>query len=407
MIKLRPHQLRILDAMQSNCKGQVIVPTGGGKTLCMIKDAQREFNSGNKWGFLLKQPDRKTIVVVAPRILLAQQHSDDFDNLLGVHPLLQRRILHVHSGKTSHYSTTDPKKISAWSEANSKYNKLIFTTYHSLHRIQEAKIAVNTLYFDEAHNSVQRHFFPATEFFATGTNSRCYFFTATPKHSATVSHPGMNDHDVYGKVLEQVSAPELVSKGYILPPKVLVKQLEMIKAGRPSVEQDAENLLATIDESGVDKILVCARRTAQIVNLVSETVFAKELKKRGYSWMYITSKTGAVVDGKDVDRGTFFKTLNAWGKEDGKKFVVMHHSILSEGINVPGLEAALFLRNMDLISLSQTIGRVIRTGNNDKKFGLVCVPVYDRVGISTSKKLQAVVDTIFEKGQPAISITKS
>ena len=98
--------------------------------------------------------------------------------------------------------------------------------------------------------------------------------------------------------------------------------------------------------------------------------------------------------------------MNAWGKEDGKKFVVMHHSILSEGINVPGLEAALFLRNMDLISLSQTIGRVIRTGNNDKKFGLVCVPVYDRVGISTSKKLQAVVDTIFEKGQPAISITK-
>ena len=158
MIKLRPHQLRILDAMQSNCKGQVIVPTGGGKTLCMIKDAQREFNSGNKWGFILKNPDRKTIVVVAPRILLAQQHSNDFDDLLGVHPLLQRRILHVHSGKTSHYSTTDPKKISAWSEANSKYNKLIFTTYHSLHRIQEAKIAVNTVYFDEAHNSVQRHF---------------------------------------------------------------------------------------------------------------------------------------------------------------------------------------------------------------------------------------------------------
>ena len=393
--------------MQDNCRGQVIVPTGGGKTLCMIKDAQREFNSGNKWGFLLKQPDRKTIVVVAPRILLAQQHSNDFDDLLGTHPLLQRRILHVHSGKTSHYSTTDPKKISGWKDANSKYNKLIFTTYHSLHRIQESKIPVNTIYFDEAHNSVQRHFFPATEFFATRDGIRCYFFTATPKHSATVSHPGMNDEEIYGKVLEQVSAPELVRKGYILPPKVLVKQLEMIKAGRPSVEQDAENLLATIDESGVDKILVCARRTAQIVNLVGETTFCTELNKRGYSWMYITSKTGAVVDGKDVDRGTFFKTLNAWGKEDGKKFVVMHHSILSEGINVPGLEAALFLRNMDLISLSQTIGRVIRTGNNDKKFGLVCVPVYDRVGISTSKNLQAVVDTIFEKGQPAISITKS
>ena len=392
--------------MQSNCRGQVIVPTGGGKTLCMIKDAQREFNSGNKWGFLLKQPDRKTIVVVAPRILLAQQHSNDFDDLLGVHPLLQRRILHVHSGKTSHYSTTDSKKISEWSGENSKYNRLIFTTYHSLHRIQEAKILVDTIYFDEAHNSVQRHFFPATEFFATRDGIRCYFFTATPKHSATVSHPGMNDEEIYGKVLEQVSAPELVRKGYILPPKVLVKQLEMIKAGRPSVEQDAENLLATIDESGVDKILVCARRTAQIVNMVTETNFCNQLQMRGYNWMYITSKTGAIINGAEVSRDKFFDTLTKWGKQDETKFVVMHHSILSEGINVPGLEAALFMRNMDLISLSQTIGRVIRTGNNDKKFGLVCVPVYDRVGISTSKKLQAVVDTIFEKGQPAISVTK-
>ena len=406
MIKLRPHQERVTDTMQQNCKGQIIVPTGGGKTLCMIKDAQREFNAC-KWDILLKEPDRKTIVIVSPRILLTQQHSDEFEELLDIHPMLQYQIIHVHSGETEHYSTTNPDAIKQWYGSQYRYNKLIFTTYHSLHRIQESGINVDTIYFDEAHNSVQRHFFPATEFFASVDDIRCYFFTATPKHSDSISHAGMNDVEVYGKVLEQVSAPELVSKGYILPPKVLVKQLEMIKAGRPSVEQDAENLLATIDESCVDKILVCARRTAQIVNLVGETTFCTELNKRGYSWMYITSKTGAIVDGKDVDRGTFFKTLNAWGKEDGKKFVVMHHSILSEGINVPGLEAALFLRNMDFITISQTIGRVVRTGDIDKRFGLVVVPVYDRVGISTSKKVQAVVDTIFEKGQPAISVTKS
>ena len=391
--------------MQDNCKGQIIVPTGGGKTLCMIKDAQREFNAC-KWDILHKQPDRKTIVIVSPRILLAQQHSDEFEELLDIHPMLQYQIMHVHSGETEHYSTTDSNSISEWNAANYRYNKLIFTTYHSLHRIQESKIHVDTIYFDEAHNSVQRHFYPATEFYATRGNSRCYFFTATPKHSANVSTAGMNNVEVYGKVLEQVAAPELVSNGYILPPKVLVKQLEMIKAGRASVEQDAHNLISTIDESDVNKILICARRTQQIVNLVSQTDFCSELKSRGYCWMYITSKTGAIINGKEVSRDKFFATLTAWGKEEGKKFIVMHHSILSEGINVPGLEAALFLRNMDFITISQTIGRVIRTGNNDKKFGLVCVPVYDRVGISTSKKLQAVVDTIFEKGQPAISITK-
>ena len=110
--------------------------------------------------------------------------------------------------------------------------------------------------------------------------------------------------------------------------------------------------------------------------------------------MYITSKTGGIVNGVKVNREEFFDTLSDWGKEKDKRFVVLHHSILSEGINVPGLEAALFMRNMNNIAISQTIGRVIRTGNNDKKFGLIAVPVYDRVGIKTAKSVNAVVDTI-------------
>jgi predicted helicase len=119
--------------------------------------------------------------------------------------------------------------------------------------------------------------------------------------------------------------------------------------------------------------------------------------------MYITAKTGAYIDGKKVDRDTFFDTLNTWGKDATKRFVVLHHSILSEGINVKGLEAAVFLRNMDIIGLSQTIGRVIRTGDNDKKYGLVVVPTWDKVGISTSKRLSGVVDTVFNRGEVAIS----
>lgn len=86
---------------------------------------------------------------------------------------------------------------------------------------------------------------------------------------------------------------------------------------------------------------------------------------------------------------------------------MLHHSILSEGINVSGLEAVLFMRNMNFISISQTIGRVIRLGDESKKFGLVVVPVYNRVGISTAKSVQAVVDIIFNKGEPAISVVRS
>ena len=393
-MKLRPHQERIVDNMTTNPKGQVIVPTGGGKTLCMIKDAQREFNSGNKWGFLLKKPDRKTIVVVSPRILLAQQHCDEFEEWMGLHPMLQRKILHVHSGDTSYTSTTNSTLIREWNRKNYKFNQLIFTTYHSLHRIQESGINVDTIYFDEAHNSVQRHFYPAVEFFAGLDTIRCYFFTATPKYNKSVESPSMDDEEIYGKEIERITPRELIENGYILPPKLSIKELEMTEAGRTPVWKESQHLLETIDECCVDKVLICARRIAQIVNLIDDTDFASQLHSRGYSWMYITSSTGAYIDGVKVDREEFFDTLSDWGREKGKRFVVLHHSILSEGINVPGLEAALFMRNMNTTAISQTIGRVIRTGNSNKKFGLIAVPVYDRVGIKTAKSVNTVVDTI-------------
>jgi len=405
VITLRPHQHRAVAAMQKHTKGQVIVPTGGGKTLKMIYDTlrsfskkvifEREYHDGKCIG---GTTNRKLVVVVAPRILLAEQLSAEF-----LEHITNVAVLHVHSGETHHESTTNSEEIGEWIFNNMEKHCLIFTTYNSLQRLVDAEIDVDTIYFDEAHNSVQRHFFPATEHFAANAN-RCYFFTATPKHSLSISKPGMNLPEVYGQVICQVPAPELVEQGYILPPKVVVKQLPMVQDRQVIFERDADNLIETIDDQNLKKILICARATKQIVGLVSQSDFCVQLEQRGYSWMYITAKTGAVIDGKKVDREKFFDTLNAWGKDSSKRFVVIHHSILSEGINVSGLEAVLFMRNMDYIGISQTIGRVIRLGDESKKFGLVCVPVYDRVGINTARSVQAVVDTIFERGEPAISV---
>ena len=122
--------------------------------------------------------------------------------------------------------------------------------------------------------------------------------------------------------------------------------------------------------------------------------------------MYITAKTGAVINGVQVSREEFFKVLSHYGQDADRKFVVLHHSILAEGINVKGLEAVLFLRSMNYIGISQTIGRVIRKGCKEKTYGLISVPVYSKVGISTARKVQAVVDTVFEKGEPAITVVR-
>tara|TARA_R100000008_G_scaffold66913_1_gene43930 strand:+ start:6823 stop:8064 length:1242 start_codon:yes stop_codon:yes gene_type:complete len=407
----RPYQQLVIDSMLSRDKGQLIVPTGGGKTFCMIQDAKR----------LIENSSEATIIIVAPRILLAQQLSAEFLEHLGekhIHP--QLNVLHVHSGDTCHYSTTKTDEIKEWINKTPS-NKLIFTTYHSLHRVSDSDIEVDTIYFDEAHNSVQKNFIESVDYFSLVAR-RSYFFTATPKHSLTPMKAGMNDVDIFGEVLVSVKARDLIDYGAICSPKVTAHELQV--CGVTNIhERDCKYLLNVLDKQAhMDRVLVTAKRTKDINNLMKHSSFFVKAIKRDYAVMHITSKYGAYINNEKVDRQTFFETLKEWGSDVNKKFICFHHSILSEGINVNGLTSCILMRNMDYISMAQTIGRVIRIDPRDrarmssgelkagdipsytKGVGLLCVPILGKVGISTHRRLQTVVDTIFEKGEPAISV---
>jgi superfamily II DNA or RNA helicase len=404
VIQLRPHQQDALDALQNNAKGICVFPTGGGKTNVGIFDAMRQFENATN----------KVIVVVAPRILLAEQLSSEYLEFI-----TNAAVMHVHSGETHHFSSTNPSKIN-WFVNSSTQNKLIFTTYNSLGQLAKADVNVDTIYFDEAHNSVQRHFFPAVEHFAAEAK-RCYFFTATPKYSSVVGKAGMNDVDVYGQIIAKVPAPQLVQNGYIIPPKVIATQMRLSIKGEDIAQRDCEYLLQTIQDNPVDKILICAKATKHIIGLLSETDFADQLAEQGYSVMHITSKHGAFIDGQKVNREVFFDTLNDWGKDADKKFVVLHHSILAEGINISALEAVVFMRSMDIVGIGQTVGRTLRLHPQDaagirsgalvagdlasytKSYGLVICPTFDKASTGTAQKVQNVVDIIFQQGEVAVS----
>ena len=404
MLQLRPHQQDALDALQQHSKGICVFPTGGGKTNVGIFDAINQF--------LSETP--QTIVVVAPRILLAEQLSSEYLEFI-----TNAAVMHVHSGETHHYSSTKPSDI-AWFANTIPGHKLIFTTYNSLQQLQRAEIKVNTIYFDEAHNSIQRHFFPAVEYFSQEAD-RCYFFTATPKYSNVIGKAGMNDTEIYGNIISKVPAPQLVQNGYIIPPKVIASQMRLSVKGEDIAERDCEYLLQTIQNNPVDKILICAKATKHIIGLLSETDFAEQLAEEGYSVMHITSKHGAFIDGEKVNREVFFDILNEWGKDADKKFVVLHHSILAEGINISALEAVVFMRSMDIVGIGQTVGRTLRLHPSDaagirsgalvagdlpsytKSYGLVICPTFDKASTGTAQKVQNVVDIIFNQGEVAFS----
>ena len=120
---LRPHQQDAADAMLVHDKGQVIIPTGGGKTICMIHDVI----------YNCKYIDNgMTTVVVAPRILLAEQLCKEFLELIDT---TNTHVMHVHSGDVEFFSSTKPEQIHLFASTarTAGENVIIFTTYHSLH----------------------------------------------------------------------------------------------------------------------------------------------------------------------------------------------------------------------------------------------------------------------------------
>ena len=404
--------------MANNSKGVLVMPTGAGKTNVGIFDAINQF--------LSKTP--QTIVVVSPRILLSEQLSSEYLEFI-----TNASVMHVHTGETRHFSRTKQNVIRAWVEENPG-NKLIFTTYNSLQQLQRAEIKVDTIYMDEAHNSIQRHFFPAVEYFSQEAD-RSYFFTATPKYSNVTCKAGMNDTEIYCNIIAKVPAPQLVQNCYIIPPQVICKQMRLSVKGEDIAQRDCEYLLdlilspkhVTVTEglvdysNSIDKILICAKATKHIIGLLSETDFAEQLAEEGYSVMHITSKHGAFIDGEKVNREVFFDTLNDWGKDADKKFVVLHHSILAEGINISALEAVVFMRSMDIVGIGHTVGRTLRLHPQDaagirsgalvagdlasytKSYGLVICPTFDNASTGTAQKVQNVVDIIFRQGEVAVS----
>ena len=118
MFQLRNHQNTVIDILSKNRKGQVIVPTGGGKTMCMIEDAKKV--SG-------------TIVVVAPRILLAEQLSSEFLEIID-----NVSVMHVHSGETTHFSSTKASDVCMWDNYTREETRLYLQ--HIIHYTEYKRV---------------------------------------------------------------------------------------------------------------------------------------------------------------------------------------------------------------------------------------------------------------------------
>jgi len=238
----------------------------------------------------------------------------------------------------------------------------------------------------------------------------------------------MNNTKVFGNTLINVPAPELVQNGCILSPKLEVydREEQRTKDNASDIDRDVVlDIVDDIEEHNNAKVLVAAPNTRVLWQMLSQTDIIEELKSRNYDLMHITSKHGAYINQKKVRRDKFFDTLSDWGNDDNRKFILFHYSILSEGINVQGLTHTVLLRNLPVIEMAQTIGRVIRLHKYDyqdiqnekllagdiqsyrKPHGIVNVPVNSKASKATRNRLQKIIELIFEEGLPAHSFANN
>jgi superfamily II DNA or RNA helicase len=410
MLSLRPQQQEVFSLMRQHSKMLTVAPTSAGKSIMMIADAKHRFTEGES---------NKTLLVVAPKLLLCNQLSSEFEKFID-----NVNVAHVHSGDSNHFRTTDFLELAYWHE-KTQGNKLIFTTYHSLDKIVKAELEIDTAYLDEAHNAVNRRFFDGVKELSK-TAKNFYSMTATPKFSQVASKPGNNDAEVFGAKIHNVSAPELLKNGSILPPTTDVIHMEAHRDKENAHERDFYTLCDTIfNEEDMNKVLVVAPNTKVMMNMLSQTSFMEEMNDNGYDVMHITSKWGAYVNNRKVSRSEFLDTLADYGADSDRKFVVLHIGILTEGISVPGIQSCIFLRQQNFISTVQSIGRCIRVHPEDtarmksgelepgdfdnylKPFGKIVIPVYNnKVGIATARRVQNVVDEVFVKGNFVADVIK-
>lgn len=384
ILQLRPHQQDAVDSMSDNTRGIICMPTGSGKTITMVKDAQRVFDTN----------DDATIVVVGPTIALTTQLCNEFMTWFD-----DVAVCHVHSGHVPYYRTTDPTNISLWVRG-SIGPKFIFTSYHSLHRIQESGIRVDTIYFDESHNSINRQWFDSVKYFSQ-TARRTYYMTASPKVSVTPDKHGMNETEVYGDIICDVPVTQMIYDGYIVPPNLITIKSDTVADGKYPAEVDINNLIKSITSNELNTVLVSCKNTTQLYHVSTSERFTTFCTDNDYTIYTISSKYGCIINGDKVPRNDFMTHM----KNNTGRYVVFHVSILCEGINLPKLEGLVLLKKLNTIKLVQSIGRVLRL-DEGKTEGKVVLPAYSKYLQKSEKFTVNLVTRVYEDGQTPIEFIR-
>jgi len=446
--KLRDHQIKALEAVRAGLKeddrGKMIMACGTGKTFTSLRIAEELAGVGKTVLYmvpslsLMSQTIREWSNDAKEGFTAFSACSDD---KIGKKKASDDQI-EVNLNDLAFPATTDARKLAEQiKRADKSKMTVVFSTYHSIDVISKSQFDYDLNEFDliicdEAHRTTgatltgddESHFVKIHSNENVKGDKRLYM-TATPRifgetakkkaDDGDVSLASMDNENIFGKTLFHRGFGWAVENDQLTDYKVVVLMMDEQQVSNRIQREFTDGVELKLDDA--TKMVGCYKALAKIgmqtdlgvnlqddkpmksalafcQNIASSKLFSNEFTSvvNEYTSNEKVSeehKTDLQVELNHVD-GTFNaeqrnENLN-WLKDETEKNicrVLTNVRCLSEGVDVPALDAIMFLHpRKSQIDVVQSVGRVMRKADG-KKLGYVILPIAVAPGVSAEKAL--------------------
>jgi len=278
--------------------------------------------------------------------------------------------------------------------ANRSKKLVIFATYRSLTKIADAAnnlgVTLDLLVADEGHRMCDK---TANENLEHDTFKYMSFFTATVREKVSntdnfLDYP-MTNKDYFGPIGYKKTARELIDAGYILEPKLLAidwndEYTEVISKALDNRELEISDDVKHEFALYVAGLLHVYQQTGKMKNIAFvQSISVADWYLRNFN--IITNIMSEIV-GHDINMKAFVISQRIEGFDRVKMLrefdlcenaVMFNYQVIKEGIDINDCNSVAWMRKMDCVGLTQSMGRAMRVDPNDanKKYGYVLCPI--------------------------------
>lgn len=451
--KTRPYQNEAIDLtieyFKENDRGQLIMAPGTGKTFTSLKLVEKMAKQTNKETF--------NVLYLVPSIQLLSQTLIGWNNdtELSMHSFAVTSDRNASKKKNADElsakdigfpATTDSEKLLSnykKIENNQRDLTVVYSTYQSIEVLHEAQEKgfpeFDIIICDEAHRTTGAKALGEEASVFTRVHNNNYikankrlYQTATPKiygtdakqkaEDSSIVLSSMDNKDIYGEEIFRLGFGQAVSNDILTDYKVMVLAVDekVIQKDMQKVLSDSENGL---DIDDVSKLIGVWNGLMKRSSVDKEAVFEGKPMQRAISFINtinnskkISSQFNEVVneylDGNESIQQSInvrhvdgmMNTLEKkealdWLSEDfaeDETRVLSNVKFLTEGIDVPNLDAVIFLApKKSQVDIVQAVGRIMRKFK-DKEYGYIILPIVIPEGttpesiLDNNKKYEAV-----------------